>query len=152
MAQVLIGAGADELVAGGDADFTAPVGAEVAARPDGEEDAGDFDDEAQGFEDGSCGEKAAGEARDGKDEEQDAEVEDDEVEAAGPGRFGGLGGCGVFGGGVPVDGEEADERDGGEHGGRNLEEGVRDLPAGGGGGAAGDAADRGRDEHSEGGF
>jgi hypothetical protein len=115
VADDLVGSGADELVAGGDADFSAPIGAEVAAGPDGEGDPGGFDEEAEGLEEMCREQDLAGEAGDGKDEEQDAEVEDDEVKLARPAGFGGLGGGGAFSDAVPEDGEEADEDDSGDH-------------------------------------
>jgi len=80
-------------VAGGDTDFAAPVAAEMATGPEGEEDAGDFDGEAGGGEDAAGGQEAAREPRQGEDEEEHGGVEDDEMEATGPGGLRGLGGA-----------------------------------------------------------
>jgi hypothetical protein len=84
VADVQVGTRADQLMAGGDADFTAPVRAEDAAGPNGECDASRFDDEAKCGEDRGWRQEAAGQAWDGKNKEYHAEVEDDEMKAAGP--------------------------------------------------------------------
>ena len=147
----LVGAGADELMAGGDADFAGPIATEVAAGPDGEEDAGGFDEEAGNLEEGAGREEAVGETRDGEDEEQDAEVENDEVEAAGPDRLRGFGGGAVFGDGTPENREERNEGDGAEHRGGKVER-QGDGPVVGCEEAADDATDYGGGRRLEEGF
>ena len=150
---VSVGAGANELVIGGDADFAAPVAAEMAAGPEGEEDAGDFDGEAGDGEDAAGGQEAACQAWQGEDEEEHGGVEDDEMEAAGPDGLRGLGGCAVFGGGAPVDAEEADEGDGEPHAAREIQP-VEAVGRGVAGDepSADDAADGAGEEHLEDGF
>ena len=89
----------------------------------------------------------------GDDEEEHGGVEDDEMEAAGPDRFRGLGGGAVFGGGAPVDAEEADEGDGDTHAaGHHQQAGGVGCGVAGDESSADDAPDGAGDEHFEEGF
>ena len=117
MADQGVGTGGDQFVVLLDGDGAAPVAAEVLARPDGEEKAGDGDGCSQpegpkasrpelevepGQRDARCG------------EEDDHDEEDEEAQDARGGWFEALGGLGIDGFDLPV--EEKDNPDYGEEG------------------------------------